>query len=44
MAARRGLDPGSSEHRSAELIAWTFGDRHMVPTTLGHEELGEPAR
>ncbi|MFJ4440425.1 hypothetical protein [Streptomyces sp. NPDC088923] len=39
VAARRDLDLGSSVHTSVDLVAWTFGNRHMVPTTLGRAEL-----
>ncbi|MFI1223793.1 MULTISPECIES: hypothetical protein [unclassified Streptomyces] len=39
VAARRGLDLGSSVHTSADLVAWTFDGRHMVPETLGRAEL-----
>ncbi len=42
VAARRSLDLGSSVHTSADLVAWTFNDRQMVPATLGRAELSGP--
>jgi hypothetical protein len=39
VAARRHLDMGSSLHTHAELVAWKFNGRHVVPQTLGTAEL-----
>lgn len=39
VAARRRLDMGFSLHTHAELVAWEFNGRHVVPRTLGAEEL-----
>lgn len=42
VAARRNLDLGMSVHTRADLVAWKFDNRHMVPVTLGGAELGGP--
>jgi hypothetical protein len=40
VASRRDMDMGSSVHTCADLVAWTFTGRHMVPETLGRAALG----
>lgn len=42
VTARRHLDLGSSVHTYADLVAWKFNNRHMVPATLGRAELSGP--
>jgi hypothetical protein len=44
VAARRDLDLGASVHTCADLVAWRFNGRQMVPRTLGRVELSGPLR